>query len=83
MCCDRGSLPFVHSDSVFELVLYASSGDRIIRYFDEEKSDVLCRCRMDLETYPGFQQRAEASLGGFYIGANVRQWIAAMIDLCF
>lgn len=55
------------SDSVFELVLYASSGDRIIRYFDEEKSDVLCRCRMDLETYPGFQQRAEASLGGFYI----------------
>ncbi|KAF9510334.1 hypothetical protein BS47DRAFT_1319737 [Hydnum rufescens UP504] len=55
------------ADRTFELVLYTSDGDQTRRYFDEEQGEELCRCCVDLGTYPGFLERAETSLfGSFY-----------------
>jgi len=46
-------------DCTFDLVLYTSNGDQTWRYFDEEQGEELCRCRVDLGTYPGFLEKAE------------------------
>ncbi|KAF9511772.1 hypothetical protein BS47DRAFT_1486686 [Hydnum rufescens UP504] len=44
-------------DRTFDLVLYTSTGDQTRRYFDEEGGEELCRCRIDLETYPSFLEQ--------------------------
>ncbi|KAF9510359.1 hypothetical protein BS47DRAFT_1364649 [Hydnum rufescens UP504] len=55
-------------DRTFDLVLYTSTGDQTRRYFDEEGGEELCRCRIDLETYPSFLEQAEVSpFGNFYV----------------
>ena len=56
-------------DRTFDLVLYTSDGDQPRRYFDQEEGKELCRCCIDLGTYPSFQEQAEASpFGNFYVG---------------
>jgi len=55
-------------DRTFELVLYTSNGEQTRRYFDEEEGEELCRCRVDLGTYPSFREQVEASpFGNFYV----------------
>jgi len=55
-------------DRTFELVLYTSNGKQTSRYFDQEEGEELCRCRVDLGTYPSFQEQVEASpFGNFYV----------------
>jgi len=55
-------------DRTLEIVLYTSSVEESKRYFDEEKGEELCRCRIDLETYPRFLEQVEASpFGNFYV----------------
>ncbi|KAF9511757.1 hypothetical protein BS47DRAFT_1139860 [Hydnum rufescens UP504] len=49
-------------------MLYTSTGDQTRRYFDEEGGEELCRCRIDLETYPSFLEQVEASpFGNFCV----------------
>ncbi|KAF9511754.1 hypothetical protein BS47DRAFT_1486679 [Hydnum rufescens UP504] len=55
-------------DHAFELVLYISNGEHTRRYFDQEEGEELCRCRVDLGTYPSFREQVEASpFGNFYV----------------
>ncbi|KAF9510360.1 hypothetical protein BS47DRAFT_1331774 [Hydnum rufescens UP504] len=55
-------------DRTFELVLYSSNGEQTSRYFDQEEGEELCRCQIDLGTYPSFQEQVEASpFGNFYV----------------
>ncbi|KAF9511769.1 hypothetical protein BS47DRAFT_1394865 [Hydnum rufescens UP504] len=55
-------------DRMFELMLYTSNGEQTRWYFDEEEGEELCRCRVDLGTYPSFWEQVEASpFGNFYI----------------
>ncbi|KAF9510347.1 hypothetical protein BS47DRAFT_1396083 [Hydnum rufescens UP504] len=55
-------------DRTFELVLYSSNDEQTSRYFDQEEGEELCRCQIDLGTYPSFQEQVEASpFGNFYV----------------
>ncbi|KAF9510362.1 hypothetical protein BS47DRAFT_1409176 [Hydnum rufescens UP504] len=55
-------------DRALDIVLYTSNGEESNRYFDQEQGEELCRCHIDLGTYPSFLEQVEASpLGNFYV----------------
>ena len=63
---------FLYLDSIFETDLYASDSDGFLRYTDEGEMKKLCRCSVDLQVLPVYQEQTKARpFGGFYTGEDV------------
>ncbi|KAF9510356.1 hypothetical protein BS47DRAFT_1348169, partial [Hydnum rufescens UP504] len=55
-------------DRTLDIVLCTSNGEESNRYFDQEQGEELCRCHIDLGTYPSFLEQVETSpFGNFYV----------------